>query len=100
YCVPRGCIFTASRYMAFPKATLEFSALGVTASNIATAFLRFYGEWFTRPKFLVETLKALPWPMLPEEVAAKLEARVIQEVERRRKAYQRHEPFHEFAAPA
>jgi len=100
YCVPRGCIFTASRYMAFPKERLEFSALGVTASNVATAFMRFYGEWFTRPKFLVETLKALPWPSLPEEIAAKLEAHVVQEVERRRKAYQRHEPFHEFIAPA
>jgi hypothetical protein len=35
YCVPKGCIFTASRYMAFPKTGLEFAALGVMASNTA-----------------------------------------------------------------
>lgn len=100
YAIPTGCIPTASRYMAFSKTGAELVALGVTASNTASAFLRFYGEWFCRPNFLVENLKALPWPELSPTLAAKIETLVHREVAARRRAYQNHEPFHDFTAPS
>lgn len=100
YTIPAGCIPSASRYMAFPNPGNEFTALGVTASNTASAFLRFYGEKFAFPNFLVETLKALPWPELPAALATKLEAVARDQVARRRRAYQNHEPFHDFVAPS
>jgi hypothetical protein len=100
YRIPSGCIFTASRYMAFPRPELQFAALGVTASNVATAFLRFYGERFAHPNFLVETVKAVPWPSLTKDLETKLEDLVRREVGLRRRAYQKHEPFHEFTVPA
>lgn len=100
YAIPVGCIPTASRYMAFPKKGAEFTCLGVSASNVASAFLRFYGEWFCRPNFLVENVKALPWPELPETVVSRLEGLISGEVTNRRVAYQLHEPFHEFVAPS
>jgi Eco57I restriction-modification methylase len=100
YAVPRGCIPTASRYMAFPKAGMEFASLGLTASNIASAFLRFYGEKFAWPNFLVEDLKLLPCPNLSAELVSRLANVAVSEVSRRRRAYQNQEPFQDFAAPS
>ena len=100
YAIPIGCISTASRYMAFPKPGLEFATIGVTASNVASAFLRFYGEKFEWPNFLVKNVKVLPWPSLPENLTAELEGLARQEVAQRRQAYQNHEPFQDFVAPA
>lgn len=99
YAIPSGCIPSASRYMAFPNPGQEYTTLGVTASNIASAFLRFYGERFYHPNFLVENLKALPWPDMPSDLIDKLESLVKQEVAIRRRAYQNYEPFHDFTAP-
>jgi len=100
YAIPRGCIPTASRYMAYPRAGYEVSAIGVSASNIATVFLRFYGEMFERPNYLVDTVKALPWPKLNPSVEDRLKAIVEREVEQRRSAYRNHEPFQDFVLPS
>jgi hypothetical protein len=67
---------------------------------LASAFLRFYGEKFSWPNFLVETVKATPWPALTPDIVERLELLVRHEVDRRRKAYKKHEPFHEFTTPA
>ena len=48
--------------MAFPEPGQEFAALGVAASNVASAYMRFYGEKFEWPNFLVQTMKGLPYP--------------------------------------
>jgi hypothetical protein len=85
--------------MAFPNPGAEFTALGITASNIASAFLRFYGEKFAFPNFLVDNVKALPWPGFTTSLVTKLEALARDQVARRRRAYQNHEPFHDFTAP-
>lgn len=100
YAIPQGCIPTASRYMAFPHPGEEFAALGVAASNAASAYMRFFGEKFEWPNFLVQTMKGLPWPTLPDSLIASLEEVAEGEVERRRRAYQNHEPFHEFTLPS
>ncbi|MFH1894237.1 MAG: BREX-1 system adenine-specific DNA-methyltransferase PglX, partial [Candidatus Zixiibacteriota bacterium] len=100
YAIPSGCIPTASRYMAFPDHGSEFTCLGVGAANIASAFLRFYGEWFCRPKFLVDKVKMLPWPKIPTFTVTRLRELVSGEVARRRRTYQNHEPFHDFVAPS
>jgi hypothetical protein len=100
YAIPSGCIPTASRYMGFPHTGREFEVLGIAASNVATGFLRFYGEWFTRPNYLVDNLKALPWVSPDLELRKSLESLIRREVARRRRAYQNHEPFHDFTAPA
>lgn len=99
YVIPSGCIPSASRYMAFPNEGLQSEALVVCASRLVSAFLRFYAEFWQRPNFLVDTLKALPWPELPDEAKAHFEQLISLEVEQRRLAYQNHEPFHEFLLP-
>lgn len=99
YLVPAGTIPTASRYMAFPNPGREFEAIGVAASNVASAILRLRGEKFAWPNFLVENVKALPWPVLSSDTVSRLEDRGKHEVAQRRRAYQNHEPFQEFTAP-
>ncbi|MBZ5543109.1 MAG: BREX-1 system adenine-specific DNA-methyltransferase PglX, partial [Acidobacteriia bacterium] len=99
YVIPCGCIPSVSRYMAFPRQGREFEALGVCASRIASAFMRFYGEKFEWPNFLVENLKMLPWPDVDDEALNFFREYGIAEVNRRRRAYQNHEPFNEFLVP-
>ena len=100
YAVPANCIPSASRYMAFPNYGKNIEALGVSASRVVSAFLRFYGEKFEFPNFLVESLKTLPWPSLGESSDIYFIDLIKREVEVRRKAYQNFEPFHEFVVPA
>jgi hypothetical protein len=74
--------------------------LGVGASRLVSAFLRFYGEKFEFPNFLVENVKMLPWPSLDETARAYFSVLVAREVEARRQAYRNFEPFHEFVVPS
>lgn len=99
YLIPGNCIPSVSRYMAFPEHGREYDILGVSASRIASAFMRFYGEKFMWPKFLVENLKILPWPQLTEDTREFFRKLIDREVEQRRQAYMNHEPFHEFLIP-
>lgn len=100
YVIPSNCIPSVSRYMAFPEHGLQAEALGVSASRLASAFLRCYGEKFEFPNFLVENVKTLPWPVISEDARTYFEALIGKEVQRRRLAYQNFEPFHEFVLPA
>jgi hypothetical protein len=100
YVIPGNCIPSVSRYMAFPEHGMQAEALGVCASRLASAFLRFYGEKFEFPNFLVENLKMLPWPELGDAEKSFFQTLVTREVEARRQAYQNFEPFHEFVLPA
>ncbi len=99
YVIPGNCISSVSRYMAFPKQGMEFDTLGVSASRLASAFMRFYGEKFEWPKFLVESLKRLPWPKLRDNARQFFRRLIQQEVEQRQRAYMNHEPFQEFLLP-
>ena len=99
YLIPSNCIPSVSRYMAFPDHGIQAEALVVCASRLVSAFLRFFAEFWQRPNFLVDTLKALPWPKLPEQAKGHFEALVTREIKQRRLAYQNHEPFHEFVLP-
>jgi len=99
YIVPGNCIPSVSRYMAFPENGNEIEAIGVCASRIASAFFRFKGEKFEWPNFLVENVKMLPWPEVPEETNHLFKIIINSEVDQRRVAYQNHEPFHEFLIP-
>jgi hypothetical protein len=85
--------------MAFPAAGMESVSIGVCASRVVSAFLRFYGEKFEFPNFLVGTLKELPWPSLTVGAKPLFESLVSREVEQRRLAYRNHEPFFEFLLP-
>ena len=100
YVIPSSCIPSVSRYMAFPVTGREFEALGICASRLASAFFRFYGEKFEFPNFLVENVKMLPWPELTKEAKDYFSTLIAGEVEKRRRAYQNFEPFHEFVLPA
>jgi hypothetical protein len=100
YAVPGNCVASASRYMAFPDHGKHAEALAVSASRMASAFLRFYGEKFEFPNFLVDNVKMLPWPSLSENVVRHFDDLINQKVEARRRAYQNFEPFHEFVVPA
>jgi hypothetical protein len=100
YVIPSSCIPSVSRYMAFPEAGRETEALGVCASRLMSAFMRFYAEFWQRPNFLVENVKMLPWPQLADDAKDYFNALIAAEVEKRRQAYQNFEPFHEFVLPA
>uniref|UniRef100_UPI0035B2F397 BREX-1 system adenine-specific DNA-methyltransferase PglX n=1 Tax=Accumulibacter sp. TaxID=2053492 RepID=UPI0035B2F397 len=99
YAIPAGCIPTGSRPMAFPNQGLSFQALGISASRVASAFLRFYGEKFEFPNFLEGKVKLFPWPNISKPFASDLERLVRAESEHRRTSYQGHEPFLEFIRP-
>jgi hypothetical protein len=99
YLVPRGCIFTGSRPMAFPRNAMEVLSVAVFASRIASAFLRIYGEKFAWPNFLEGKLKLLPWPTVHQTLRKKLEAFVEEQYATWRSSYRYHEPFHEFVGP-
>lgn len=99
YVIPSGCIPTGSRPMAFPTQGKETQAIAVSASRVASAFMRFYGDWFTRPKFLEGKLKLLPWPKIEMSVQNQLDEMVRKEYAERRKSYQHHEPFYDFIVP-
>jgi hypothetical protein len=90
---------SASRYIAFPDSDKTYSLLGLSASNVASAFLRFYGEKFHFPNYMVETVKRLPWPGFGQDVSAKFKELIQREVAGRRRVYQCEEPFHEFLMP-
>lgn len=100
YIVPAGCIPSASRYMAYPARGKENAAMGVTASNLATAYLRFFGERFLHPNYMVEVVKTLPWVALPQSTLKKVEQTVKAGVAIRRKKFQQEEPYQEFIVPA
>lgn len=100
YVVPGGCIPSVSRYMAFPAPGREYEALGIASSRLASAFMRFCGEKFEWPKFLVENLKMLPWPDLSNEADRHFKTAIPVAMERRREVYRNHEPFQEFLIPA
>ncbi len=99
YIVPSGCIPSASRYMAYPVKGSEYAAMGVTASNLATAYLRFFGERFLHPNYMVEVVKTLPWVPLPGSTLERIEQTVKAQVAIRRKRYQQEEPYQEFTMP-
>jgi hypothetical protein len=99
YLIPSGCIPSVSRYMAFPRQGNELEAMIISASRVASAYLRFYGEFWQRPKYLVETLKSLPWPKFDREQQGYFINQILADIQRRRKAYQNFEPFHEFVLP-
>jgi len=99
YVIPGNCIPSVSRYMAFPEQGMDFDTLGVSASRIASAFMRFYAEFWQRPNYLVENLKMLPWPELRDNARQFFRRLIQQEVEQRQRAYMNHEPFQEFLLP-
>ncbi len=99
YLIPSGCIPSASRYMAYPIGATVLDTLGLAASNIVSAILRFYGEKFAFPNFLVEHLKSLPWASAGGQTASRLRDKAAEETSTRRWAYTSHEPFPEFIAP-
>lgn len=99
YVVPAGAIPSASRYQAFPSDGAEMAALAVLASSVASAFVRFYGEKFVWPNYLVSNVRSTPFPhdlgMLAGEVGQACKDQVVL----RREAYRNFEPFHEFTVP-
>ena len=99
YVTPDGAIPSASRYIAYPVGGSEYAAMGVAASNIASSYLRFYGEMFQRPNYMVEVVKTLPWPPLSNGLEERICELVQREVARRRMLYLVAEPYQEFCVP-
>jgi hypothetical protein len=87
------------RYMAFPHTAKEDVALGIVASNVASAYLRMFGEKFEWPNFLVDSLKSLPLPDKFRVLSSDFERIVKEQVSARRNIYRGHEPFYEFTLP-
>jgi hypothetical protein len=100
YIVPIGCIPSASRYMAFPEDEHRINLLGLSASTVATLFMRFYGESFERPKHLVDTFKKLPFAPLSADTQSSIRSIAECEVSKRKQFYANYEPFTDFVFPA
>ncbi len=98
YVVPAGCIPSVSRYQAFPSGD-PYGAVGVVASNVATAFCRFYGEKFLWPNFLVDNLKSLPVAQLDAVLEDAVRDVVSAGVDERRAHFAQREPFREYVGP-
>lgn len=98
YVVPAGCIPSVSRYQAFPVGD-PYEAVAVAASNVASAYLRFYGEKFLWPNFLVDNVKSLPMADVGDQLRKRMASFVEAQVELRRQAFQDVEPFREFISP-
>ena len=79
---------------------MEMDVLALCASNLTTAFMRFYGEKFEYPNYLVDTLKRLPCVAFGPALASELATLVSEEVSRRRNSYRNYEPFCDFTLPA
>lgn len=99
YVIPSGSIPSASRYMAFPKKGLEYKMLGIAGSNISGAYLRFFGEKFSFPNFLVDTVKSLPWIAIDDDLSGRVEDYVKKQIMTRRLVYQNYEPYQDFLYP-
>lgn len=99
YLIPSNCIHSASRYMAFPETGFEIKCLILSASKLSSAFMRFYGEKFEFPNFLVDNIKNLPLPELSENIFSSLLKLVNEEIINRRRAYHNFEPYIEFIVP-
>jgi hypothetical protein len=98
YVVPAGCIPSVSRYQAFPSHD-PYEGVGLVASNISTAFCRFYGGDFHRPNFLVDNIKRLPIAGVGAELASDVRDAVVSGVEAGRRYFATREPFREFVGP-
>ena len=98
YVVPAGCIPSVSRYQAFPSGD-PFLVIAIAASNVASSYLRFYGEKFLWPNFLVDNLKSLPVPVVGNDLRSELADFVEAQVSARRTIYEGLEPFREFVRP-
>ncbi len=100
YIVPTGCIPSASRYMAFPEDAHRINLLGLSASAVATLFMRFYGEKFEHPNHLVDTFKKLPFVSLEANTQASIRSTAESEVSKRKRYYANYEPYSDFVLPA
>ena len=100
YIVPTGCIPSASRYMAFPEDEHRINLLGLSASAVATLYMRFYGEKFEHPNHLVDTFKRLPFVQLDADTQSSIRSIAESEVSRRKQYYANYEPFSDFVLPA
>ncbi|MCY3950904.1 MAG: hypothetical protein OXF61_17130 [Acidimicrobiaceae bacterium] len=87
-----------SRYQAFPSDD-PFLAIALAASNVASSYLRFYGEKFLWPNFLVDNVKSLPVPAVDDDLRRGLADFVEAQVSVRRTMYESLEPFREFVRP-
>jgi hypothetical protein len=100
YVTPSGAIPSASRYLAYPSSSsAPYIVLGIAASNTASSYLRFYGERFNHPNYMVEVVKTMLWPDLDENTQEDLKAFVQKQVNSRRALFQGSEPYHEFLTP-
>ena len=100
YIVPAGAVPTAGRAQVFPLGERIFEAFAICASNLGSAVARFNGENFARPKFQAGMVQGIPATIFDADLIDKLKSKVRNEVERRRRIFQMHEPFVEFVRPA
>ena len=100
YLVPAGIMPTAGRAQIFPLEGEEYSVLGICASNIGSAVVRFGGECFARPKYQAGMVQTLPACEFRPETVLEVKRIVDDQVNRRRSVVQGYEPYQEFTVPA
>ena len=86
--------------MAFPHEGCESDVIAISASVLATAFMRFYGEKFEWPNHLVDAYKKIPFLPIKDELSLRLKDHIEQEVRERRNFYRNREPFLDFTLPS
>lgn len=100
YIVPSGSIPTAGRSQVFPLEDHTFDSIAVCASNLGSAVARFNGEKFQFPKFQASMVQGIPAADFNKYFRDELRKFIVDEISRRRKLFQGHEPFLEFVRPA
>ncbi len=100
YVIPPGVIPTAGRSQVYAEPDKEIEVLGICASRLGSAFARFGGEYFARPKFQNSMVQSIPAVPVGANTRIALEARFNSELAQRRSVLSHFEPWHEFAIPA
>jgi hypothetical protein len=98
--IPSGVIPTAGRSQVYPAKGEEISLLGLCASNVVSAVLRFSGGKFAWPVFQASMIQNIPVAELPHSLVSQLSKRIEKEFDLRRSGFEGHEPFLEFIRPA
>ncbi len=100
YIVPKGCIFSLSRYQAFADEDDLGWCLGLLNGAPVNPLLRMCLEDFERPKYVVGVVSILPFPLPSFSNRDKLASNALQSFKIVRQLWSASENSHSFSVPA
>lgn len=73
-CVPSGCIFSVSRYLAVTERYSPLTVIALWNSSLVDTLCKLRMERHGHPKFIVGVVKSIPFPDVPKEDESKFAA--------------------------